>query len=515
MAQNKRAEQHIQEIKEIAENSLPSFARLVNPNYVYGDIHYEIFEYLMREDYQNQLILIPRGHLKSHCIATYVAWIITKRPDITCLYVSATSTLAEAQLFAIKNIITSPEYRRYWPEMVNEEEGQRERWTVNEIIVDHWKRKHEATRDATVKAVGLTSTTTGLHADLIVSDDVVVPENAYTEEGRRKCSAAMSQMASVKNPGGITKAVGTRYHPRDQYSLWIKQKKKVYEDGEIVDEVPVWDVFERVVETDGVFLWPREKREDGREFGFDDNTLAAIESEYEDRAQFFSQYYNNPNDPSSDRISRERFQYYDRKFLEQREGDWYFKDQRLNLAASIDFAYSIGRKSDYSAIAVVGVTADRDYYVLDVVRFQTDKIGTYYKHIEDMYLKWQFRKLRAEVSVAQGAIVRDLKDNYIKPNGMALSIDEFRPTRNQGNKEERIAAILEPKYDNQQIWHTKGGYMNMLEDELVLAKPPHDDLKDALASAIDAVVPPAKRRSSKNKRRNIVYSSRFGGVAVY
>lgn len=505
---------HIQEIRELAENDLVSFARLVNPNYVYGDIHYEMFRFLMQDEEDNQLILIPRGHLKSHCIATYTAWMITRQPDITTLYVSATSTLAEAQLFAIKNILISPEYRRYWPEMVNKEEGKRERWTAGEIIVDHQKRKYEATRDATVKAVGLTTTTTGLHADLVVSDDVVVPENAYTEDGRRKTSAAMSQVASIKNAGGLHKAVGTRYHPRDQYSLWLEQKKKVYEDGEFIKEVPVWDVFERVVEQDGDFLWPRERRSDGRSFGFDLNTLAAIEAEYEDRSQFAAQYYNNPNDPASDRIARDRFQYYDKKWLEMREGDWHFKDNKLNIAASIDFAYSVGRKSDYSAISVVGVDAERNYYVLDIVRFQTDSIATYFKHIADMHSKWQFRKLRAEVSVAQGAIVRDLKDSYIKPQGLAISIDEFRPTRSQGNKEERIAAVLEPKYENQQVWHYKGGYMNMLEDELVLSKPPHDDLKDSLASTVDALVPPARRRGNHKKNHKIIYSSRFGGVAI-
>ena len=35
-----------------------------------------------------------------------------------------------------------------------------------------------------------------------------------------KTAASMSQMASILNTGGMTKACGTRYHPADQYNEW-------------------------------------------------------------------------------------------------------------------------------------------------------------------------------------------------------------------------------------------------------------------------------------------------------
>jgi len=123
-----------------------------------------------------------------------------------------------------------------------------------------------------------------------------------------------------------------------------------------------------------------------------------------------------------------------------------------------------------------------------------------------------FRKIRAEITVAQQSIVRELKESYIKPNGIALSIDEHRPTRHDGAKEERIQATLEPKYDNLQIWHYRGGNCQSLEEELVMRHPPHDDIKDALANAIEiSVIPKARRNMDLDS--NVVYSSRFGGVS--
>ena len=277
-------------IREQAENDLYYFACLLNPVRLYGELHKEVFRWLMDTSNPNQLLLLPRAHMKSHCIAIWAAWWITKYPETTILYLSATPELAESQLKVIKDILTSSIYTRYWPNMVLQDEGKREKWTSTKIAVDHPKRKKEGVRDATVSAAGLTTNTTGSHADIIIPDDIVVPDNAYTEEGRRKVASAMSQMASILNTGGLIKACGTRYHPADQYSLWIKQKVPIFDNnGDIIDEKPIWDIFERVVEVEGVFLWPRAYRDDGKAFGFDRRELARISAMYTDRTQFYAQ----------------------------------------------------------------------------------------------------------------------------------------------------------------------------------------------------------------------------------
>lgn len=502
-----------EEIRELAEADLYSFACLVNPRYMYGDIHKEVFRWLMSTEFPNELLLLPRGHLKSHCLAVWVAWWVTKHPETTILYISATAELAESQLYAIKNILASDVYNRYWPEMIGAEEGKREKWATTAIAVDHPKRKEEGIRDFTVRTAGLTTNTTGWHADVIVPDDVVVPDNAYTEEGRRKCSSAMSQMASILNAGGMIKACGTRYHPADQYSIWKEQKVPVYdEEDNIIDEVPIWEIFERVVEIDGVFLWPRAHRDDGKAFGFDRKELNRISAMYTDRTQFFAQYYNNPNDPDSNRISPSKFQYYDRKFITFQNGKWYHKDKALNVYAAIDFAYTISSRADFTAIVVIGIDHEGLIYVLDIDRFKTDKLTVYYEHITQAHQKWGFRKLRAEVNAAQTIIANDLKDRF-RRNGDSISVDEYRPTRHQGKKEERIAAVLEPRYDNLSVYHFKGGHTPALEEELILARPQHDDIKDCLASAIEIAVKPMQRRSLERKDNVVLFNSRFGGVS--
>ena len=187
-----KATNKLQRIKEAAEADLYTFAKLVNPLRLYGEIHKEVFDWLSSENADiNQLLLLPRAHMKSHCIAVWCAWWVTKNPETTILYISATSTLAEDQLYAIKGIFASDVYKKYWPDMFEKEEGKREKWSSSAISVDHPTRKLEGVRDATIRTAGLTTNTTGWHADVVVADDVVVPENAYTEDGRTKVAAAM------------------------------------------------------------------------------------------------------------------------------------------------------------------------------------------------------------------------------------------------------------------------------------------------------------------------------------
>ncbi|MGD9382189.1 MAG: hypothetical protein PVI03_07070 [Candidatus Thorarchaeota archaeon] len=518
--------QQIQELREACENSLWFFANTVEPHRVYGECHKELFNWWQEhyeggEGLDNLLVLYPRDHQKSHCMAVLAAWLITKDPAVTILYVSATSTLAEKQLHDIKNILTSNTYTLLWPEMVNPDEGRRERWNNVEIMVDHPKRKEEGVRDATVFAAGLTTNTTGLHCRILMKDDVVVPENAYTAENRRKVAAACSQMASILTTGGHEFVVGTRYHPKDHYEDLKQMKEEIFnEEGEAIDERKVYEIKERPVEENGTFLWPKEFRaSDGKPFGFDWKELARKKAKYLDKTQFFAQYYNNPNDVENQRIDRGQFVYYDRKRLKCEGGTWYYEygshgedKRKLNVYAGIDFAFSQSKKADSTCIVVIGVDYEFNIYVLDIERFKTNKMETYFENILTMHNKWDFRMLRAEISVAQEAIVEYLKDRA-KASGMSLRIEGHRPNRHMGAKEERIAAALEPRYQNMQILHYKGGYCGMLEEELMLENPPHDDIKDTLAIIVSGNIhKPSQKMSSPDKVTNIQYHPRFGGM---
>jgi len=500
-----------QAIKEAAEADLETFVRLIAPHRVLGDIHTELMAWWQRQEAKdNQLVLLPRDHQKSAMIAYRVAWWITKFPETTILYVSATADLAEKQLKAIKDILTSDAYLFYWPEMVNKNENARERWAVDEIAVDHPKRRAEGVRDASIKACGLTANMTGLHCNVAVMDDVVVPSNAYTETGREQVRATYSQLSSIQTTGAKEWVVGTRYHPKDLYSDLMEMTESYYDD-ELDEEVEktVYEVFEREVETNGEFLWPKQRRKDGKTFGFDDRELARKKAKYLDITQFYAQYYNNPNAVETQYMQKSNFQWFDRDKLDNVSGVWYLGERMLNVYASIDFAFTISVTADYTAIVVVGVDDENNVYVLDIDRFKTNKISVMYDKVAASYKKWRFKKIRAEVVAAQRLIITQFKE-FMRSQDIIFTIEEYNPPRNM-KKEERISAILEPRYTNKMIWHYKGGNCQTLEEELLMSNPEHDDIKDALASVVEIAKPPIARQRWWKKETDNVYNARFGG----
>jgi len=508
----------LDQIRSAAENDLVTFIKLVAPEQMLGQCHEDVCNWWGREDSKShQLLLFPRDHGKSRMIAYRVAWELTKDPTLRILYISATANLAEKQLGFIKTILTSDTYSRYWPDHVHPEDGKRTRWTNSEIMLDHPARKAEKIRDPSVFTGGLTTSLTGMHCDIAVLDDIVVYENAYSGEGRNKVKSQYSLLSSIEGAEAREWVVGTRYHPVDLYNDLLQMTEELFDDdGNKVGEDNIYEIFERPVEDrgdgTGEMLWPRSQRRDGKWFGFDIKVLAKKRGQYLDKGQFRAQYYNDPSDPDNVPIESSRFQYYERKLLKEEQGHWFYKDAKLNVFAAVDFAFSLSKKADYTAIVIVGVDSDNNIYVLDIDRFRTDRITDYFEHILQLSTKWSFRKLRAEVTVAQQAIVKQLKE-LIKQHGLSISVDEFRPNKYQGNKEERISATLEPRYDNLQIWHYRGGNIQTLEEELQSRNPPHDDIKDALASAIDIAVKPFKS-IRRDKTANIVWANnRFRGAS--
>ena len=412
----------------------------------------------------------------------YACWRVVCDPSISIVYLSATSDLAESQLRTIKGTLDSPIIRKIWPDLINIDEGKREKWTSTEICVDDPRRKAEGTRDSTVKAGGLTTNITGAHCDLIILDDMVVPKN-NTEEGRRQVMSQYSQLQSILNPGGMILAVGTRYHPKD-----------------------IYDTMQTTVEENGEFLWNRQKRKDGKYYGFDFKELARIKAGYVDKSQFYAQYYNDPNDEGSALITQDMFMYYNRDHLYTKGGVYFIKDRPLNVYAAIDFAFSLANRADSTAIVVVGVDSDNNKYVMDIDRFKTDRIQDYYSHVIAIHEKYNLKKLRAEVTVAQQVIVTALKDKLAE-NSIRLAIEDYRP---QTKKEERVLSVLRPLYEDHKILHYRGGNCEILEEELKQLKPAHDDVKNALADAISISVAP--RKTTFKKFKEVKVMSRFGGI---
>lgn len=496
-------------LRTLCEESFYDYIKTVAPYAVMGQVHKDFCDFLQfnpdRASYQ--LGLLPRGHRKSFIIGMYCCWMIVKNPAITILYYSSTTDLAEKQLRSIKQTLEAKIHQKLWPDLINPVEGNRDKWSSSEICVDSPIRVKEGVRDSTVATAGLTTTTTGAHADLIVLDDLVEPNN-NNPAGRRLVEERYSQMQSILNAGGKIVAVGTRYDPKDLYDHLLNTYEEQYDhEGTLIGKKKSWSVFQKEVEKDGEFLWPRSKRPDGKAFGYNMQELARIKGSYIDKSQFYAQYYNDPNRIGASKY-KNSFVYYEKEKLQESNGKWSIGGKKLNLFAAIDFAYSLSDSADSSCIAIIGETADKLYYIIDIDRFKTDRIQDYFDHVVRLHSKYNFRRLRGEATVAQSVIVKYLKDKLASA-GRPLTIEEYKPIK---DKAERMDAVLRPLYEDSKIFHYKGGNCELLEAELLSAKPEHDDIKNAVADAIEIATPPFEVFTGAFKRLQTRRYGLFGGT---
>lgn len=502
------------EVQELAFNDFESFIRLVAPYQILGHCHIELCKWITKSLGENKLILWPRDHGKSRYSAFYAAWSIVRDPATTIIYASATAEKAEEQLRFIKGILTSPTVRKYFPDLVNEKEGQRALWNNTAIIVDHPHRQEEGVVDSTIMTCGLEKNITGKHCHKLILDDVVVHSNSVKagEEGRKTVNMWVAQAASIASAESEIFAVGTRYHPKDAYAMMIDMKYDMSENSD--DAKHLFQVNQADVEAEGQFLWPRMERKDGKKFGFDEIILAKKKAIYEaagEITQFYAQYYNDPNDKSTAPIARELFKYYDRKDLVYSSFDgWYMGGKLLYLTAAVDLAATDTETSDYTVITVGGIDEDGNRYFIDGSRFRTNKTSKIKEEILSLYGKYKFKHLAIEAVSGFRLVAEDLKDSLYS-DGVRIPMDVYIPPNTQ-SKTARINGILEPLYQSASVYHFRGGICQTLEDELVSVNPSHDDTKDAWALNNSIMKKPLSNRRKTHNTNVIKFNQRFGGV---
>ena len=256
--------------------------------------------------------------------------------------------------------------------------------------------------------------------------------------------------------------------------------------------------------------------EDGNWYGFSRTEWSKKKVKHLDKPElFWAQYYNNVNAGNEKRVGNDCFMYLQPSALENRNGKWYYGDKELKLNCGMDLAFTEGSgtkrlKRDFTAIAVIGRDADGYWYVLDLERFQTDRAEVYYKKLIELHNYWGFRECTIETN-AGGKIVANFIQDQIRTEGMTLVINHQHKNQTSGSKQERNEQLIEPLYRNKFVYHKKAGYTRLLEEELRLSKPPHDDLTDALYIAISTSKSAVKPKYVTSGRRNTVVQagSRF------
>jgi len=400
------------------------------------------------------LDLWSREHYKSSII-TYGLTIqsILKDPNITFGIFSHTRPIAKAFLRQImREFEGNDKLHILFPDILwgrNVKESPK--WSEDDgIIVKRTSNPNEAT----IEAWGLVDgQPTSKHFKVLLYDDIVVQGSVTNQDMIDKTMTALEQSYNLGSMGGVRRFAGTRWHFNDAYSTLIKRgtakvrlhpgKEGSSEDGKSV-------------------FWPEELHiEKRRDMG--PYTYAA-------------QILLNPKADGMQGFTREWLRYYTN-----------LNHKGMNKYILVDPASAKKRSSDYTCIFVVGLGADENYYVLDIVRDRLNLVERASK-VFDLHRKWKPRQVRYE-RYGMMADIEHIKDRMEKETYRF----EITEVSGQTSKVDRIKRLL-PLFEQGRVYFPKSlmvtdwqrevrNLVNDFIEEEYCAFPvgTHDDMMDCLA----------------------------------
>ena len=194
-------------------------------------IQYDIADYI-QSNVKRSIVEAFRGVGKSYITAAYVVHQLLLNPDKKFLVVSASKARADDFSTFTQRIIMEMPLCKH----LVAKEGQR--WS--KIAFDVAPAK--ASGSPSVKSIGISGQITGSRADVILSDDVEVPNNSMTQMMRERLSENVKEFDAVLKPEGRIIYLGT---PQTELSLYNVLVERGYEMRIWTARYPSSDSFEK------------------------------------------------------------------------------------------------------------------------------------------------------------------------------------------------------------------------------------------------------------------------------
>lgn len=188
------------------------------------------------------LLMAFRASGKSTLVGLFAAWMLYRQPEARLLVLAAELSLARKMVRNTKRLI-----ERH-PLTQGMKPGRPEQWAMDQFTI---VRPVEL-RDPSMLARGILANITGSRADLVICDDVEVPNTSDTAVKRADLRARLAEVDYVLTQGGGQLYVGT---PHSYYTLYAAEARP-----EVGETAPFLAGFRRLeiplLDAEGASAWP-------------------------------------------------------------------------------------------------------------------------------------------------------------------------------------------------------------------------------------------------------------------
>lgn len=178
-------------------------------------LQYNIADYLQNSP-RRCVIQAFRGIGKSYVTSAYVCWELLMNPQKKILVVSASKVRSDDFSTFTQRLIQEVPFLHH----LKPKEGQRNSKVAFDVA------PAQASHSPSVKSVGITGQLAGSRADIIVADDIEVPNNSMTQMMREKLAEAIKEFDAVLKPDGKIIYLGT---PQTEMSIYELLPERGYQ----------------------------------------------------------------------------------------------------------------------------------------------------------------------------------------------------------------------------------------------------------------------------------------------
>lgn len=164
--------------------------------------HRDILKFLcgIWEKYPHRGLLLAFRHSgKSTVVGLFAAWVLTQNPKTRILILSAETSLSSRMVSHIRHILENhPACSEMLPVVKKE-------WGTHKITIE----RPIGIREPSVVCQGIHGNITGMRADLIICDDVEVPNTCNTATKRENLRTRLRELDFILSPNGTMLYIGT------------------------------------------------------------------------------------------------------------------------------------------------------------------------------------------------------------------------------------------------------------------------------------------------------------------
>jgi Holliday junction resolvasome RuvABC endonuclease subunit len=178
-------------------------------------VQYDIAHYLQHGP-RRSVIEAFRGVGKSWVTSAFACWLGWNDPQRKILVVSASKERADAFSIFVKRLISEIPVIQHLKPTADQRDSVIS-FDFGPATPDH---------SPSLKSCGITGQITGSRADVLIADDIEVPNNSATQAMRDKLSEAVKEFDAILKPGGRIIYLGT---PQTEMSLYNSLPERGYE----------------------------------------------------------------------------------------------------------------------------------------------------------------------------------------------------------------------------------------------------------------------------------------------